>query len=375
MRYDEAAMVRPRPPLAMVGLGVVSPFGHSADALADCLRAGRCGMPSPPPRNAERWPDAAAHWMHDFDAQASLGGKGISTTNRMTHLALLACREALAAQAPLDGRELQRSGIVLGSRGGSMQSIAEFVRSTYMGLPHMVSPMQFPNATMNGPAGHCAIRYGLQGVNTTICAGDLTGVAALQYAARMLRRGHADRLLAGAVEEYAPYNAWAHEADRTDHGLPYGEAAVMFSLAADTEAHDAPMHLLGARLGHAPGGRCDLPSLAEALRAEIEALLLEGGCRASDLAWAHASTWSGTAAVIAQHAALDGLQPGLADSARQLAPACPGAICHAHAAAAALDLAALLIHAPAGLGVLTAVGEGRQIGAVLVRKRRAFEVQ
>ncbi|MCW5667472.1 MAG: hypothetical protein KIT35_26860 [Piscinibacter sp.] len=367
----EAARRAPRAPLALLGFGVVSPFGIGVRAFAAQLRAGRFAAPAQPPAEPGRWPEAAAYWLRDFDAPALLGGKGVATMNRMTHLALLACGEALALRTPRDDTQRRRSGVVLGSRGGSMQSIADFVRSTYVGLPHMVSPMQFPNATMNGPAGHCAIWHGLEGLNASVCADELSGLAALHYAARMLRQGRADHLLAGAVEEFAPYNAWAHEAGRAADGRPYAEAAVMFALA--TEADDAPAQLLATRLRHLPAGPDGSTDLAAGLQREIEALLEDAGCRPADLAWALGGAWSGTAALAAQQAAFEAVQPGLAGAARRLTAQSPGAFCHSHGAATALDLATALLAAPSGLGVLTAVGEGGQVGAVLVRKLRHVE--
>jgi 3-oxoacyl-[acyl-carrier-protein] synthase II len=362
--------------IAIHSIGMVSPWGVGAAQTLSTLGAGEARPAQLPPADSkETWPQAGAHWLPDFDARTYLGPKGVSYLNRMTQMAIIACAEALRGGPPLDADAKLQTGVVLGSRGGSMETIAEFVRSTYVGLPHMVSPMQFPNATMNGPAGQCAIWHHLGSVNGTVCAGDLTGLAALHYGSRMLRLGHAQGLLVGSVEEYAAFNAWAHQADPSTRALPFTEAAVMFGLGAKPDEGDPLAHLLGTRMRHLHAGGAKVEAVRQGLRAEIEALLAGAGCRASDLAWAKVGRWAGEAAAKAQSLALGDVAPGVAEQLQQLEPLPAQAIGHAHGAAVSLDLAIALAMAPVGLGLLTAVGETGQIGAVLVRTNRAFATQ
>jgi hypothetical protein len=110
------------------------------------------------------------------------------------------------------------------------------------------------------------------------------------------------------------------------------------------------------------------------LRAEIEALLAGAGCPASDLAWAKVGRWAGEPATRAQTLALGDVAPHVDEQLRHVEPFPANAIGHAHGAAVSLDLAIALLMAPVGLGLLTAVGETGQIGAVLVRKNRAFGI-
>jgi 3-oxoacyl-[acyl-carrier-protein] synthase II len=359
--------------IAIHSIGVVSPWGVGAAQTLSTLRAGEARPAQLPPTGSkEPWPQAGAHWLPDFDARTHMGPKGVSYLNRMTQMAIIACAEALRGGPPLDADGKLQTGVVLGSRGGSMETIAEFVRSTYVGLPHMVSPMQFPNATMNGPAGQCAIWHSLGNVNGTVCAGDLTGLAALHYGSRMLRLGHAQGLLVGSVEDYGCFNAWAHQARPSSPALPFTEAAVMFGLRAQPDEGDPPAHLLGTRMRHLHAAGAGVEGLRQGLRVEIEALLAGAGCPASDLAWAKVGRWAGEPATRAQTLALGDVAPQVDEQFRHVEPLPANAIGHAHGAAVSLDLAIALLMAPVGLGLLTAVGETGQIGAVLVRKNRAF---
>jgi 3-oxoacyl-[acyl-carrier-protein] synthase II len=78
----------------------------------------------------------------------------------------------------------------------------DFTRSALTGdRPYLVDPARFPNTVMNFAAGQCAIRYGLRGPNATLAAGRCTGLLAVRYGIRLLALRHADRVIAGAVEE------------------------------------------------------------------------------------------------------------------------------------------------------------------------------
>src|SRR5262249_43731077 len=62
-------------------------------------------------------------------------------------------------------------------------------------------PFEFANSVINAAAGQAAIWHGLRGVNSTVAAGEASGLLAIAQAAELVRAGRADALLAGGVEE------------------------------------------------------------------------------------------------------------------------------------------------------------------------------
>ncbi len=54
---------------------------------------------------------------------------------------------------------------------------------------------------INAAAGQAAIWHGLRGVNSTISAGEASGLLAIATGASQIRGGRADALLAGGAEE------------------------------------------------------------------------------------------------------------------------------------------------------------------------------
>src|SRR5437763_1891050 len=63
------------------------------------------------------------------------------------------------------------------------------------------SPLEFANCVLNGAAGEAAIWHRLRGVNSTIAAGEASGLLALAQAAELVRAGRAAAVLAGGAEE------------------------------------------------------------------------------------------------------------------------------------------------------------------------------
>jgi 3-oxoacyl-[acyl-carrier-protein] synthase II len=82
---------------------------------------------------------------------------------------------------------------------------------------HDIRPMSIPSMVPNAAAGRVAIEYGLTGPNTTVAAGQLSGLQSLTIAARFLKLGHATQAVAGAVEELSAERMMADRVLRSPH--------------------------------------------------------------------------------------------------------------------------------------------------------------
>ncbi len=348
-------------PISILDVGVASAAGLDMAGFAACLRGAALPLPSLMRQSlcaGGHMPPRAAHWLTDFDPIAHLGRKGVVNLDRTTQLSILLCRrllDALPDQAP-EGRD--RIGVVLGTSGGSLKSIADFIRSTYVAsAPHMVSPMQFPNTVMNSAAAQCAIWNDLRGVNSTVCAGDLSGLAALRYATRMLRLDHARLLLTGAVEEYCEFAAFSHETLTPDPAMLQAEGGAMFALSM--EPSDAAIgQLLAVRLGLLPVSRP-----VTGVSVAIGRLLHEAGLSPQDIAW-----WSPSATGAAGQVEADGVASALGAGSPAILPCIADIFGHAGGASASLQLAGCLAGAPSGIGLVTASDPAGQFGCALLRR-------
>jgi 3-oxoacyl-[acyl-carrier-protein] synthase II len=263
--------------LVVTGTGVVSSAGIGKAAMTRAMAAGPRRPPDADGLYPGTMPYPSAYALADFDVRALLGRKGTTFLDRATGLALVACGQAIGDSGMVIGeRASERIGIALGTTVGSLRSSSDYSRETLVAeRPYLVNPALFPNTVMNCAAGQAAIWYGLKGVNSTIAGGRLGFLGALRYGMNVLRRGYADAMLVGAVEELTPHTAWAHYL-RGCAGLP-GEAAAVFVLERAESAHAAGRRpiaeLAAARGGFHPGGAAS--GLGERLAACMRASLAE----------------------------------------------------------------------------------------------------
>lgn len=275
-------------PLALTGWGVVSAAGAGADHFATRLDGSSAAESDASSLYAEPLPASEGHAFAGFSSREFLGRKGTAFLDRRSALALVACDLALKSGAlEVSDTNRHRIGVVLGTTWGSLQSMCDFTRDTLVeDRPYLVNAALFPNTVMNCSSGQAAIRFGLKGVNATVSGGQAAFLNALQYAATVLNRSYSDILLAGAVEEFTPYTAWAtHLAGRNGAAITAGEGAAVFLLqrAETAAAAERPVlvHVLSINLGFRPTGQGH--GLALCLERSIRKSLCEAGVAPGDV--------------------------------------------------------------------------------------------
>ena len=112
--------------------------------------------------------------------------------------AIMAVEDAGWTPEDKDGRE--RTGVMIGSGIGGLQSIAETSILLRDRGPRRVSPFFIPGALINLVSGQVSIRYGFQGPNHAVVTACATGTHAIGDAARLIQYGDADVMVAGGTE-------------------------------------------------------------------------------------------------------------------------------------------------------------------------------
>ncbi len=114
---------------------------------------------------------------------------------------------AAAAQAvedagwQLEGEEERaRTGVLIGSGIGGLQSIYNTSIVLHEKGARRVSPFFIPASLINLVSGHVSIRYGFTGPNHAVVTACSTGAHAIGDAARMIEREDADVMVAGGTE-------------------------------------------------------------------------------------------------------------------------------------------------------------------------------
>ena len=101
---------------------------------------------------------------------------------------------------PEDEDSRCRTGVMIGSGIGGLNSIAETAVLIKERGPRRVSPFFIPGALINLVSGHVSIRYGFKGPNHAVVTACSTGAHAIGDAARLIKDGDADVMVAGGAE-------------------------------------------------------------------------------------------------------------------------------------------------------------------------------
>ncbi len=105
-----------------------------------------------------------------------------------------------AGWAPTETDSLERTGVMIGSGIGGLQSIAETAVLLKERGPRRVSPFFIPSALINLVSGQVSIRFGFKGPNHSVVTACSTGAHAIGDAARLIMLNDADVMVAGGAE-------------------------------------------------------------------------------------------------------------------------------------------------------------------------------
>ncbi|MCH2250208.1 MAG: beta-ketoacyl-ACP synthase II [Cognatishimia sp.] len=105
-----------------------------------------------------------------------------------------------AGWTPEDEESLLRTGVMIGSGIGGLNSIAETAVMIKERGPRRVSPFFIPGALINLISGQVSIRFGFKGPNHSVVTACSTGAHAIGDASRLIKNGDADVMIAGGAE-------------------------------------------------------------------------------------------------------------------------------------------------------------------------------
>jgi 3-oxoacyl-[acyl-carrier-protein] synthase II len=137
-----------------------------------------------------------------FDPDKVLAPKEQRRVDDFILYAIAAADEAVrdAGWMPEDEESRLRTGVIIGSGIGGLNTIAETAIELRDKGPRRISPFFIPSALINLASGHVSIRYGFKGPNHSVVTACATGAHAIGDAMRMIRYGDADVMVAGGAE-------------------------------------------------------------------------------------------------------------------------------------------------------------------------------
>ena len=196
--------------VVVTGLGIVSPLGRGVQHNWDCLLAGKSGIRKVEGVDLKDIPVAIAGQVpwgkgpYEFDPDTVMAPKDQKKNDKFILYGMAAGSDAMedAGWNPEEASEEEkyRSGVMMGSGIGGLQTIYENSLSFNESGMRRISPFFIPACLINLISGNLSIKYGLKGPNHSCVTACSTGTHAIGDAAAMIARGDADLMLAGGAE-------------------------------------------------------------------------------------------------------------------------------------------------------------------------------
>jgi nodulation protein E len=206
------------------------------------MREGRCGIGPLNIRDVDRLAVKIGGQVTDYDEQTHFNRQQISLYDRFTQFTLLAAAQAIGeAGLTFSGALADRSGVVLGTSGGGLNTQDENYRAVYEEGKNRVHPFIVPKLMNNAAASHVSMQYNLRGPTFTVATACASSNHAMGQAFYMIRSGMADVMVTGGSESmlcFGGVKAWeglrvmSKDACRpfsaTRNGMVQGEGAGVF---------------------------------------------------------------------------------------------------------------------------------------------------
>ncbi|HEV2291198.1 MAG TPA: beta-ketoacyl-ACP synthase II [Gemmatimonadales bacterium] len=187
--------------VVVTGLGLVTPVGNTTEDAWAGLLAGRSGAGPITKFDTSRQGVKFACEVKGFDALQYIDKKEARRYDLFAQFALGAAHQAVT-QAGLEGKfpEPERTGVIIGSGIGGMQTYEDNCAAFVLKGPDRVSPFFVPMFIPDIAAGLVSIRYGLKGPNFATVSACASSAHAIGESYRLIQHGVADAMVAGGSE-------------------------------------------------------------------------------------------------------------------------------------------------------------------------------
>ena len=343
--------------VVVTGLGAVTPLGHTVAAYWGNLKQGISGLgPITLTVTTEELSQKVAAEVKGFDPLKHFEERELSTLDRVSQLAVVAAREAIAQAAITFDMPLSlRTATIIGTGVGGQNTLDESFRRIYRENRSRVFPLTIPKLMVNAPASQISMFCGLRGPAFAVASACASATHAIGLAFQMVRAGQVDCAVTGGTEAcitFGTLRGWeamrvmAPDACRPfsidRKGLVLGEGAAMLVLEPLERARARGAQILGEIVGFgmsADAADLTAPDLGGMTRAMQEALA-DAKLTAQDIQYVNAH---GTGTAINDATETQALHQVFGEHARKLAvSSTKSMVGHALGAAGALELVATL---------------------------------
>lgn len=297
--------------VVITGAGTINALGHNVTTTLEAMREGRCGIGPLDIRDVDRLSVQIGGQVRDYVETDYFNRQQTVLYDRFTQFTLLAAREATAQSGiTFEGPLSLRSGVVLGTAGGGVNTWDDNYRTVYEEGKNRVHPFVVPKLMNNAACSHLSMEFNIKGPAFTVATACASSNHAMGQAFNMIRSGMCDAMLTGGSESmlcFGGVKAWeglrvmSKDACRpfsaTRNGMVQGEGAGVFVFEEYEHARARGANILCEVVGFAMSSDASdivMPSKQGAARA-IKGAVVDAQLPFSDVTYINAHG-TGTAA-------------------------------------------------------------------------------
>jgi 3-oxoacyl-[acyl-carrier-protein] synthase II len=196
--------------VVVTGLGLTTPLGNGVDINWKRLTSGVVGInkienfdvSDLPCKIAGQVPSISNDPDGGLDIDKWIEPREYKRIDRFISYGIISAIQAIEDSdwKPQSENQKNRTGVILGSGIGGLETIANTTELLNSKGPRKVSPFFIPSALINLLSGQVSIRYGFKGPNHSVVTACSTGAHAIGDASRIIKYGDADVMIAGGAE-------------------------------------------------------------------------------------------------------------------------------------------------------------------------------
>jgi 3-oxoacyl-[acyl-carrier-protein] synthase II len=182
-------------------LGAVTPLANTVSETWEGIINGRSGISAIDSFDISPFATTFGGVIRNLDITQYIPGKDAQRMDGFIHYGLAAgCQAIDDSGIEVTEENAERIGVAIGSGIGGITGIEECYAVYDKSGPRRISPFFVPGNIINMISGNLSIKYGMKGPNFAIVTACATGTHNIGDAARLIKYGDADVMVAGGAE-------------------------------------------------------------------------------------------------------------------------------------------------------------------------------
>jgi 3-oxoacyl-[acyl-carrier-protein] synthase II len=187
--------------VVITGLGAITPLANTVSETWDGIINGKSGISPIDSFDISSFATTFGGVIRNFDISQYIPEKDAKRMDGFIHYGIAAgCQAIEDSGIEVTEANAERIGVAIGSGIGGITGIEECYATYDKSGPRRISPFFVPGNIINMISGNLSIKYGLKGPNFAIVTACSTGTHNIGDAARLIKYGDADVMIAGGAE-------------------------------------------------------------------------------------------------------------------------------------------------------------------------------